>query len=359
MWSPVPRPYRKCQPRPQSAFPWRKRNVRRPEVRGSVFYIVLLSVSYPGLKNRNNLSWSSLLYMFIYTMWWILCALWLVFTHDLLGANHFTSDRGRVGGGWYWKNLQGHMGEKKILRKSSVQKTFTHVQWAGNNYSAKILPKKCFIILCGSFCFGHRNNPDTLPVRATTRTGYMITSPKFSTWRPNQGTRSRVTFQLFATPRNDLFPQYLRSCAFEWWGSTWVWKKKATDEACVFSRGKKAEKISSKIYLTRRKTSEDRKVCFNFGSLKKRFFEIYIKFAWWCFCCRSAKHFHVVRCVWMCNSELRHVRIFVTPCSFYVLLQCDGKACCFFGIKMPVGWQKISKTRTVQIALVDLRSIYT
>ena len=26
----------------------------------------------------------------------------------------------------------------------------------------------------------------------------MMTSPKFSTWRPNQGTRSRVTFQLFA-----------------------------------------------------------------------------------------------------------------------------------------------------------------
>ena len=66
-------------------------------------------------------------------------------------------------------------------------------------------------------------------VRATTKTGYMMTSPKFSTWRPNQGTRSRVTFQLFATLRllrNDLFPQYVRSCAFEWWGSTWVSKKK-------------------------------------------------------------------------------------------------------------------------------------
>ena len=99
-----------------------------------------------------------------------------------------------------------------ILKKPArVQKTFTHVQWAGNNYSAKILPKKCFIILCGSFCFGHRNNLDTLPVRATTRTGYMMTSPKFSTWHPNQGTRSRVTFQLFATPRIDVFPQYLQA----------------------------------------------------------------------------------------------------------------------------------------------------
>ena len=27
------------------------------------------------------------------------------------------------------------------------------------------------------------------------------------------------------SPINDLFPRYLRSCAFEWWGSTWVWKK--------------------------------------------------------------------------------------------------------------------------------------
>ena len=71
-----------------------------------------------------------------------------------------------------------------------------------------------------------------------------------------------------------------------------------------------------------------------------RIFEIYIKFAcsWW-FCCRSAKHFHIELCVWICNSELRHVRIFVTPCSFYVLLQCNGRARCFFGIKMPVGWQ--------------------
>ena len=62
-------------------------------------------------------------------------------------------------------------------------------------------------------------------VRATTRMGYIMTSPKFSTWGPNQRTRSRATFNLFYTPRNDLSPQYLRSCAFECWGSTWVWKK--------------------------------------------------------------------------------------------------------------------------------------
>ena len=43
-------------------------------------------------------------------------------------------------------------------------------------------------------------------------------------------------------------------------------KKMATDEVCVFSRGKTVERecFSSKIYLTRRKTFEDKKVCFNF-----------------------------------------------------------------------------------------------
>ena len=64
---------------------------------------------------------------------------------------------------------------------------------------------------------------------------------------------------------------------------------------------------------------------------EKSFLEIYIKFTcWWLFCCRSAKHFHIVLCVWICNSELRHGRILVTPCSFYVLLQCNGIARCFF-----------------------------
>ena len=65
-----------------------------------------------------------------------------------------------------------------------------------------------------------------IPVGATTRIGHMMTSPKFSKWRSNQGTRSRATFQLFATSRNDLFPQHLSSCTFVWRGNTWVWKKK-------------------------------------------------------------------------------------------------------------------------------------
>ena len=76
------------------------------------------------------------------------------------------------------------------------------------------------------------------------------------------------------------------------------------------------------------------KVCFNPLIFEKSFLEIYIKFTcWWLFCCRSAKHFHIVLCVWICNSELRHGRILVTPCSFYVLLQCNGIARCFFWLQ--------------------------
>ena len=169
---------------------------------------------------------------------------------------------------------------------------------------------------------------------------FMMTSPKFSTWRSNQGARSRVTFQLFATPRSDLFPQYFRSFAFEWWGSKRVGKN---GNWWSFECSLKVKLLKTGVFQLKDLPDEAQniwrqKVCFNFLIFGKNIFEIYIKFAcWWWFCCRSAKHFHIVLCVWICNSELRHVRIFVTPCSFYVLLQCDAKAC-FFGIKMPVGW---------------------
>ena len=171
---------------------------------------------------------------------------------------------------------------------------------------------------------------------------FMMTSPKFSTWRSNQGARSRVTFQLFATPRSDLFPQYFRSFAFEWWGSKRVGKN---GNWWSFECSLKVKLLKTRVFQLKDLPDEAQniwrqKVCFNFLIFGKNIFEIYIKFAcWWWFCCRSAKHFHIVLCVWICNSELRHVRIFVTPCSFYVLLQCDRKARSFFGIKMPVGWQ--------------------
>ena len=58
-------------------------------------------------------------------------------------------------------------------------------------------------------------------------------------------------------------------------------KKMATNEVCVFSRGKTVERecFSSKIYLTRRKTFEDKKACFNFLIFEKNLFEIFIKLA--------------------------------------------------------------------------------
>ena len=37
-------------------------------------------------------------------------------------------------------------------------------------------------------------------VRATTRTGYMVTSSNFPRWRPHEGTRCWVTSQLFSRP---------------------------------------------------------------------------------------------------------------------------------------------------------------
>ena len=86
--------------------------------------------------------------------------------------------------------------------------------------------------LCGIYR-DLRDCYETCAAQATTRTGYMMTSPKFSTWRPNQGTRIRVAFQLFVQRLEMtfsrvicfcLFPQYLRSCAMERnTGQEWNW----------------------------------------------------------------------------------------------------------------------------------------
>ena len=54
-----------------------------------------------------------------------------------------------------------------------------------------------------------------LSVRATTRTGYMVTSSNFPRWRPHEGTRCWVTSQLFSRPWSALFPQYFGNLAFE------------------------------------------------------------------------------------------------------------------------------------------------
>ena len=130
-----------------------------------------------------------------------------------------------------------------------MRKASRCVKLLSTNKGGKKLAKKPSVEISRMSLYQNLNiklkiNNYYIPVGATTRTGHMMTSPKFSTWRPNQETRSRVTFQLFATSRSDLFPQYLRSCAFVWRGSTWLWNKMASDEVCVFSRGKTAEKGS-------------------------------------------------------------------------------------------------------------------
>ena len=87
-------------------------------------------------------------------------------------------------------------------------------------------------------------------------------------------------------------------------------KQMATDEVCVFSGGKKADNGNVSAQRSTwpgvKHLKIERGVSF-FWSLKTFFLEIYIKFAcWWWFCCRSAKNFHIVLCIWICNSELHH-----------------------------------------------------
>ena len=103
---------------------------------------------------------------------------------------------------------------------------------------------------------------------------FMMTSPKFSTWRSNQGARSRVTFQLFATPRSHLFPQYFRSFAFEWWGSKRVGKKWQLMKFWVFSKGKTTENGSVSAQRSTWRGAKHMKIegVFQFFDLWKKYF---------------------------------------------------------------------------------------
>ena len=55
---------------------------------------------------------------------------------------------------------------------------------------------------------------DARTVRATTRSGYMMTSSTFAKWRPRRETRGKVSSWLFAVPRSVLSPYYFESCDF-------------------------------------------------------------------------------------------------------------------------------------------------
>ena len=61
---------------------------------------------------------------------------------------------------------------------------------------------KCINLVCTPACyfglsFMTFHSP---PVRATTRTGYIVTSSNFAKWRPHSGTRYVDIFQLFSGP---------------------------------------------------------------------------------------------------------------------------------------------------------------
>ena len=55
----------------------------------------------------------------------------------------------------------------------------------------------------------------SMTVRATTRTGYIVTSSNFTKWRPHLGTRYVDIFQLFSGPWSALFPQYFENLSVE------------------------------------------------------------------------------------------------------------------------------------------------
>ena len=84
-------------------------------------------------------------------------------------------------------------------------------------------------------------NSHLLTVRATTRSGYMMTSPTFAKWRPRRETRGKVTSWLFAAPRSVLSPYYFESCDFRQWEIRGVKKKCRPMNVCAFLGGKTTE----------------------------------------------------------------------------------------------------------------------
>ena len=79
------------------------------------------------------------------------------------------------------------------------------------------------------------------PIRATTRSGYMMTSPTFAKWRPRRETRGKVTSRLFAAPRSVFSPYYFESCDFRQWEIRGVKKKCRPMNVCAFLGGKTTE----------------------------------------------------------------------------------------------------------------------
>ena len=96
-----------------------------------------------------------------------------------------------------------------------------------------------------------------------------MTSPKVSAWPPNQaGDDPGSLFSSLLCLEMTFSHSILGAASLNDEEAYVGVKKMATGEVCVFSRGKTAENelkrecFNSKIYLTRRQTSEVRKVCF-------------------------------------------------------------------------------------------------
>ena len=68
-------------------------------------------------------------------------------------------------------------------------------------------------------------NTFPLSVQATTRSGYMMTSPTFAKWRPRRETWGKVTSGFFAAPRSVFSPYYFESRDFRQWEIRGVKKK--------------------------------------------------------------------------------------------------------------------------------------
>ena len=98
-----------------------------------------------------------------------------------------------------------------------------------------------------------------LTVRATTRSGYMMTSPTFAKWRPRRETRGKVTSWLFAAPRSVLSPYYFESCDFRQWEIRGVKKKCRPMNVCAFLGGKTTEHESFSAQRNARQGAKHRK----------------------------------------------------------------------------------------------------
>ena len=154
-----------------------------------------------------------------------------------------------------------------------------------------------------------------ITVWATTRSGYMMTSPTFAKWRPRRETRGKVTSRLFAATRSVFSPCYFESCDFRQGEIRGVKKKCRPMNVCAFSGGRTTEHES---FSAQKNAGQGAK------HLKK---EGEFQFSDpWC----SAWQIQIVLCFGRCNSQLRRTRAGFNCNAMFIL-------CC-----LAVGWKSKS-----------------